>query len=81
MTTNGSIEAAKIIMQGGKLISTDYGNKTREGLADLIDRKTGASELVARIERIIIDLIDGEYDDGTHPVVTRAIEQLQELTQ
>lgn len=37
-------------------IPTIYGRKTREGIADLIERETGASKLLAALEKLLSTL-------------------------
>lgn len=49
--TQGAVEAARIIIRGKKRIHTEYGFKTVRGLAALIDRKTGAADLLAACKR------------------------------
>ena len=44
--TRGATEAAWVIMAGKAKIETEFGKKTLEGIADLIDRKTAAPELL-----------------------------------
>ena len=48
--TPGAVRAAKTIMNGHKLINTAYGRKTEEGITDLIERETGAEELLAALK-------------------------------
>lgn len=48
--TQGALRAAAVIMNGRAKIKTDYGEKTAEGIADLIDRETGAGELLEALE-------------------------------
>lgn len=42
--SKAAMRAAKIIMNGEKVIDTDYGTKTQRGLADLIDRESLVKE-------------------------------------
>jgi hypothetical protein len=51
--TPGAIKASKIIMNDRKLIRTDYGDKTEEGLADLIDNETAAPEMLDELLMVI----------------------------
>ena len=44
--TPGATEAARVIMAGKAKVETEYGKKTLEGIADLIDRKTAAPKLL-----------------------------------
>ena len=44
--TPGALAAARVIMNGRDRIKTEYGEKTVYGIADLIDRKTSAPELL-----------------------------------
>ena len=46
MNTPGATKAAAVIMDGRLAIDTEYGRKSAEGIADLIDQKTGAGELL-----------------------------------
>lgn len=51
--TAGARAAADIIMCGKEKIHTEYGFKTAEGIADLIDRKTAAPDLLAACESLL----------------------------
>ena len=44
--TAGATRAAEIIMNGQEFISTEYGKKRAAGIAELIDDKTAAPELL-----------------------------------
>jgi len=70
--TNGAIRAAQIIT-GGKygepgLHQTEYGKKTVEGVADIIDDQTAAPELLAAVEGALeaitraFDIMDNRAD-------------------
>ena len=48
--TRGATEAAWVIMAGKAKIETEFGKKTLEGIADLIDRKTAAPELLEALK-------------------------------
>jgi len=54
--TPGAVEAARIIMNGAYYMGTLYGRKTAEGLADLIDRKTAAPDLLKALQNCLPDL-------------------------
>ena len=63
MHTQGSYEAARIIMGGRTTIQTEYGNKTIEGLAELIDSCTKVSKLVEASSRLLEHIEAGkDYD-------------------
>ena len=51
--TPGALRAATVIMNMAHTIETDYGQKTEEGIADLIDRETHAPEMLEALEEII----------------------------
>ena len=53
------LKVARIIMHGLPKIVTEYGIKTEEGLADLINRQTKAPEMYELLGR----LCDREYVD------------------
>lgn len=50
MNTPGALRAAAIITNGKIMIVSEYGNKTAKEIADLIDRETGASELLEALK-------------------------------
>lgn len=50
--TPGAVNAARIIINGKELLSTRYGRKTAEGLADMIDRETHAPELLDMLRMV-----------------------------
>ena len=50
MNTPGATKAAAVIMDGRLAIDTEYGRKSAEGIADLIDQKTGAGELLEALK-------------------------------
>jgi hypothetical protein len=54
--TRGALKAAEVIMNGKKLISTDYGKKSLEGIADLIDRETAAPEMYEALKELYKEL-------------------------
>jgi len=76
--TPGALEAAEIIMNGKRRIWTEYGEKSLEGIADLIERKTAAPELLEACKCLLadlegaIELFDGNVDDCWHQSVNEA---------
>ena len=54
--TPRALRAAKIIMNEKGKINTDYGQKTLEGIADLIERETELPELLEVLKRARIAL-------------------------
>jgi hypothetical protein len=50
--TPGAIRAAEIIMDQRQTLSTLYGVKSAEGIADLIDRETHAPDLAEALREI-----------------------------
>jgi hypothetical protein len=44
--TPGVMKAVTVIMNGKLAIGTEYGRKSAEGIADLIDYKTGVGKLL-----------------------------------
>ena len=62
--TPGAVAAAQIIIRGRKRIHTEYGFKTVRGLAALIDRKTGAAELLEPCESLVCDIEAREQRTG-----------------
>jgi hypothetical protein len=52
MHTSGAWRVATIIMHAKDVIATEYGVKTIEGIADLIDRETHAPELLRALKLI-----------------------------
>lgn len=66
--TPGAVKVAKIIMNGRKLVETPYGEKNADGIADLIDRETGAPELLEASQEMVEDYLhlaqdmDGKVD-------------------
>ena len=53
MNTPGATKAAAVIMDGRLAIDTEYGRKSAEGIADLIDQKTGAGELLEACRAVL----------------------------
>ena len=50
--TAGALKAAKIIMNGKARIKTEYGEKSIEGIADLIERETAAPEMYEALKEL-----------------------------
>lgn len=51
--TLGAMRAAEIITNGTTRTMTNLGVKTLEGVADIIDRQTAASELLAALKGLV----------------------------
>ena len=58
--TRGATEAAWVIMAGKAKIETEFGKKTLEGIADLIDRKTAAPDLLKAAKYALSCLTNGD---------------------
>lgn len=56
--TRGAIAAARILMNGEELIMTAFGRKSAEGVADLIDIQTQASEMLELL-RCVAETVPG----------------------
>jgi len=61
--TPGAIRVTRILLAGRERISTEYGVKTAEGLADLIDRETSAPALLAACEALPLEAWGNKLDD------------------
>lgn len=49
----GSVKIAKVIINGKGRIKTEWGEKTAEGIADMIDNETHAPELLEALKYIV----------------------------
>lgn len=68
--TKGALKAAEVIMNGKKLMSTEYGKKSLEEIADLIEIETAAPEIMQEEMRANASLI------AAAPDLYRALVQL-----
>jgi len=61
--TPRALRAAKIIMNEKGKINTDYGQKTLEGIADLIEREIGLPELLEACKWMaaLLDTLDAHH--------------------
>ena len=66
--TKGAVEAARIILNRRNRIQTEFGVKTAEGLADLIDQQTGEAELLATLNRLFLYVHRWKYFDTTEGI-------------
>lgn len=65
MSSKYSLDFADVILNGKKVVNTEYGRKTREGIADLFQRQ--AQELaVAAATYALIDLISAHEGPEHH---------------
>ena len=66
--TPGAMKAATVIMNGKNRIKTNYGEKSLEGIADLIDRETAAPELLEACEQALelIKIARGYFPKSVH---------------
>lgn len=51
--TPGAVKIANIIMNGKNRIKTDWGEKSAQGIADLIDNETHAPELLEALKELV----------------------------
>ena len=70
--TRGATEAAWVIMAGKAKIETEFGSKTLEGIADLIDRKTAAPELLEALQAIYDKLFLGNGNSAQAGLIAKA---------
>jgi hypothetical protein len=52
--TPGALRAAKIIMGGRSNLVTEYGRKSEEGIADLVDNETYVLELLEACRAMLV---------------------------
>lgn len=69
MHTKSSMLVADIIMNGENRIDTLYGSKTKEGIADMIERNTNLQELMDCCEQSMVMMNDIQKVYGEMPKV------------